>query len=66
MKAIVYTSNTGTTKEYAEIIEKKTIIPAYTLDEAEKVLSAGDEVIYLGWLMAGTIKDIKRQKVNIT
>ena len=62
MKAIVYTSNTGTTKEYAEIIEKKTIIPAYTLDEAEKVLSAGDEVIYLGWLMAGTIKGYKKAK----
>ena len=62
MKAIVYTSNTGTTKEYAEIIEKNTIIPAYTLDEAEKVLSAGDEVIYLGWLMAGTIKGYKKAK----
>ena len=62
MKAIVYTSNTGTTKKYAEIIEKKTIIPAYTLDEAEKVLSAGDEVIYLGWLMAGTIKGYKKAK----
>ena len=45
MKAIVYTSNTGTTKEYAEIIEKKTVIPAYTLDEAEKVCRKGQALL---------------------
>lgn len=56
-KAIVYTSNTGYTAEYAKMLGEKTGLPVYTLKEAkEKHIP----VIYLGWLMAGTVKGYKK------
>lgn len=59
MKAIVYTSNTGSAASYAALLSDKTALPAYSLAEAKKQLCAGDEIIYLGWLMAGGIKGYK-------
>lgn len=59
IKAIVYTSNTGYTKEYAELLSKKTGLPVYSLNDAVKKLDNGAEIIYLGWLMAGSVKGYK-------
>lgn len=59
MKAIVYTSNTGTTAEYAKLIGEKTGLPVYSLDNARKQLAPGAEIIYLGWTMASGIKGYK-------
>ncbi len=59
MKAIIYTSNTGYTKQYAEMLTEKTGIPNFTLGEAKGWSFENMEVIYLGWLMAGTIKGYK-------
>ena len=56
VKAIVYTSNTGYTAQYAALLAKKTGLHAYTLDEALGKLSQGTEVIYMGWIMAGKIQ----------
>ena len=56
MDAIVYTSNTGSTQEYAELFSKKTGLPAFSLREAEKKLPSGSEIIYMGWLAAGSVK----------
>lgn len=56
MKAIVYTSNTGTTKRYAELLSQETKLPAYSLSEAKQAVPAGTEIFYLGWLMAGSVK----------
>ena len=55
-QAIVYTSNTGFTKEYARILAEKTTLPLYNLESAQKSLPYGSEVIYLGWLMASFVK----------
>lgn len=55
-KAIVYKSNTGHTKHYAELLGEKTGLPIYTLPEAEKALLPNDSIIYLGWLMAGKVQ----------
>ena len=60
MKAIVYTSNTGHTAEYAKILGEKTGLPVYALSEAVKQLSNGTEIIYLGWLFANNIKGYKK------
>ncbi len=60
MKAIVYTSDTGHTAEYAKILGNKTGLPVYALSEAAKQLSNGTEIIYLGWLFANSIKDYKK------
>lgn len=58
--SIVYTSNTGYTAEYARLLGEKTGLPVYSLAEAEQKLTAGNRVIYLGWLMAGKVQGYKK------
>ena len=54
MNAIIYTTNTGSTARYAELLPCATGLPAYSLAEAKSAVSTGAEVIYLGWIMAGS------------
>ena len=54
--AIVYTSNTGHTQQYALLLGKQIGIPAYSLDEANAQLSGGSPVIYLGWIHTSHVK----------
>ena len=56
MKVIVYTTNTGSTEEYAKLLAQETGLPAYSLTEAKKVVPRGTEIIYLGWITAGSVK----------
>ena len=56
VEAIVYTTNTGSAAQYAEMLAKETGLAAYSLDEARGKVPADSEVIYLGWVMAGTVK----------
>ena len=56
MNAIVYTTNTGSAERYARLLAERTGLPACSLTEAKKAVSAGAEVIYLGWIMAGSVK----------
>ncbi len=60
IEAIVYVSQTGHTKQYAELLGEKTGLPVYTLDIAKKKVLRGSEVIYCGWLMAGKVKGYKK------
>ena len=66
--AIVYTSNTGYTRQYAALLGDKTGLPVYSLEEAAQTLAAGNSVVYLGWLMAGKVqgyaKAAKRYRVE--
>ncbi|MDO4516501.1 MAG: hypothetical protein Q4C76_05115 [Bacillota bacterium] len=52
--AIVYTSNTGYTRQYAQLLGEKTGLPVYALEEAD--LAPASPILYLGWLMAGKVK----------
>ena len=56
MKAIVYTTNTGSAGCYAKLLAQETGLPAYSLAEAKKKIHSGAEVIYLGWIMASSVK----------
>lgn len=56
MQAIVYTSNTGYTKRYAQLLAEATGLPLYDLEQAARHLGAGAQICYLGWLMAGRIQ----------
>ena len=56
MDAIIYTTNTGSTERYAKLLSHETGLPAYSLTEAKKKVIAGAEIIYLGWIMAGSVK----------
>ena len=60
MNAIVYTSNTGHTAEYAKLIGVRTGLPVYELSEAIKKIDKGASVIYLGWLFANNVKGYKK------
>ncbi len=54
--AIVYTSGTGHTRQYAFLLGEKTGLPFYTLEEAGSLLPAGTPVLYLGWIHASHVK----------
>jgi len=56
IKVIIYSSNTGLTEKYAKMLSEKTGLPAYRLSEVPAELG-GTSVIYMGWLMAGVVKD---------
>ena len=54
--AIVYTSNTGFTAQYASLLGGETGLPVYSLEEAVKSLTQNSPVVYLGWLTAGKVQ----------
>lgn len=59
MKAIIYTTNTGSTAQYAKMLSEKTGIPAFSTEEAKEKVEKGNEVIFLGWIMASKVKGYK-------
>lgn len=56
--AIVYTSNTGFTAQYATLLSHQTGLPLQRLEEC--TLPQGTQVLYLGWLCAGKIQGLKK------
>lgn len=64
MKAIVYTSNTGHTAQYAKMLGKMTGLPVYSLGETTKTLQKQTEIIYLGWLFASSVKGYRKAAKN--
>lgn len=67
MDAIIYTTNTGSTEHYAKLLAHETGLPAYSLAEAKIKVSSGAEIIYMGWIVASSVKGYadaaKRYKV---
>ena len=58
IKAVIYTSNTGYSEQYAKILGEKLNLPVYSLKEAD--VDSGSSVVYIGWLMAGFVKDYNK------
>lgn len=56
LSAIVYTSNTGHTRQYALLLGEEIGVPVYSYDEAVSRLPGGSQVIYLGWIHASHVK----------
>lgn len=56
IQAIVYTSNTGSTEQYARLLGQETGLPVRSLTEAKNALKSGAQILYLGWVMAGGIQ----------
>ena len=65
IRGILYTSNTGYTEEYAELLSQATGLPAYPLD-GNIPFQAGDSVFYMGWLRAGYIVGLSRAQKDFT
>lgn len=59
MEAIIYTTNTGSTAQYAKMLTEQTGLPAFSMEEAKSKVEAGSEIIYLGWIMAAQVKGYK-------
>ena len=55
---IVYRSNTGFTREYAEMLGRAEKIKVYSVTEAERSLESGTEIFYMGPLLAGHIEGV--------
>lgn len=66
VSAIVYTSATGFTARYAALLAEETGLPALSLAEAAGRLEQGAEIVYLGWLCAGSIKGLNRAAKEFT
>ncbi len=62
IKAIVYTSQTGFTKKYAEMLGEEIKVPVYEFKESKQKLNKNDEIIYMGWIMAGGIKNYEKAR----
>ena len=62
IKAVVFLSETGHTKKYAELLGERTDLPVYDLNTAIKEVPKEAEIIYLGWLMAGTVKGYRKAR----
>lgn len=60
MQAIIFTSNTGHTQEYAQMLGEELGLPCYDLKQAKSNLPSGVDVIYLGWIMAGNVQGLKK------
>ena len=54
--AIIYTSKTGHTRQYAFLLGKEIGLPIYSYDESVSQLPGGSNVIYMGWIHASHIK----------
>ena len=56
MDAIIYTTNTGSAERYARLLAQETGLPVYSFAEAKKQVFSKEKIIYLGWIMAGSVK----------
>ena len=65
ISAIVYTSNTGYSEQYAKLLGEKTGLPVCYLRDAADF--EGKDIIYVGWLMAGIVSgyDKAKKKYNV-
>lgn len=62
MASIVYISNTGSSKKYAEMLSEKTGYPCYELSDSNNAV--GDDVIFIGWVMAGSIQGLTEARTK--
>ncbi len=63
MATIVYCSNSGSAKRYAELLSEKTDIPCVDFSKRSTV-SADEEIIFIGWIMAGALQGLKEVREN--
>ena len=65
MATIIYCSNAGSAKKYAELLSEKTGLPCVDIKKMSSV-SADEEIIFIGWLMAGALQGLKEIRERFT
>jgi hypothetical protein len=62
MVSIVYVTNTGSSKKYAEMLSEKTGYPCYAMSDSDGAV--GTDVVFISWVMAGTIQGLSEARVK--
>ena len=52
IKAIIYNTNSGFSKQYAYNFALNTGLPIYNIKDVKKKLNKGDKIIYFSWINA--------------
>lgn len=60
--AIVYISNAGHTKRYAEILAEKLGLKVYSFKESKSKLKKKSNIIFLTWIKKGKMIDLKKAR----
>jgi hypothetical protein len=60
MAVIVFESNAGHTENYARMLGEIVHVPVFSYKHAKRALQKGEEVFFMGWLCAETIKGYKK------
>ena len=55
--AIVYNSETGYTKKYAEMLSECISLPMFNIEDAKKLLRKGSEIIFMSWVKNGKLQN---------
>jgi hypothetical protein len=64
IKAIVYESNTGFTKEYAELLSGIINVPTIPVIDNSMIFDDREAVIFLGWVCAGKINGLRMARLK--
>ena len=64
IKAIVYETNTGFTKEYAELLSSIINVPAIPVIDNSMIFDNREAVIFLGWVCAGKINGLRMARLK--
>lgn len=62
MAVILYASQTGFTKRYAQWLSEETGLPCYPVEEAKGTVPKGEEVLFCTWLCARKMQALKEVK----
>ncbi len=60
--AIVYFSNAGHTKRYAEMLSEKIGVNAYSFKEAKKEIKKKSNIIFMTWVKNGKLVNLKKAR----
>ncbi|MCM1364552.1 MAG: hypothetical protein NC122_05655 [Faecalibacterium sp.] len=63
MATIIYTTNAGSSKRYAEMLGEKTGYPVVPLEKSDDV-STDEEIIYIGWVMASALQGLQEARAK--
>lgn len=65
MATIVYCSNAGSAKRYAELLSEKTGLPCISVSKRDSV-SPDEKIIFIGWILAGAVQGLKEAREHFT
>lgn len=65
MATIIYCSNSGSARRYAELLSEKTGMPAVDFSKRSAV-DADEEIIFIGWIMAGVLQGLKEARESFS